>query len=188
MGFFDAILGRSKLPKAKTESQFAISTASITLKAQFNIYPTLESGLCLKPIESSKYEVARKEIEDLLYYSTKETHTEYTFQKDEYNFLWTILKDPDFDDIVNNIYLISQTMIENGFGEQLLCAVYKFNNKKTDVYWIYHFKQDAYYPFVPVGKNNRDSSMEFRLKSIIEKEIPIEKDIERWYPLWGIPF
>lgn len=188
MGFLDSILGRNKLPQAKTDRLFAISTASITLETQFNYHPTTEGGLCLKPIESSKYEVARQEIEDLLNYSTKETNTEFRLQKDEFSFLWTILKDSDFDDIVNNIHLVSQTMIDNGFGEQLLCAVYKFHKEKSIIYWIYHFKQDSYYPFVPIGKNDRDNAMEFRLKSIMEKELPIEKSIERWYPLWGIPF
>jgi hypothetical protein len=30
--------------------------------------------------------------------------------------------------------------------------------------------------------------VEMRLKSLIEKELPIEKNLEKWYPLWGMPF
>ena len=187
MGFFDTILGRSKLPKAKTERLFAISTASITLETNLGIKPATVAGICFKPIESSRYDTARTEIEDLLKYSSQETGTSYKLKKDEYNFLWAILEDPDFEDIVTNIHLVSQTMIEHGFGEQLLCAIYKYQGKNT-VYWIYNFKQDSFYPFVPKGNKERDNSVEFRLKSLMERELPIEKNVEKRYPLWGIPF
>jgi hypothetical protein len=30
--------------------------------------------------------------------------------------------------------------------------------------------------------------MEMRLKSLIEKELPVEKNLEKWHPLWGMPF
>lgn len=187
MGFLDTILGRSKLPKAKTERLFAISTASITLETNLGIKPATVAGICFKPIESSRYETARTEIEELLRYSCKETGTLYRLKKDEYNFLWAILEDPDFEDIVTNIHLVSQTMIDHGFSEQLLCAIYKFRGKNT-VYWIYNFKLDSFYPFVPKENKERDSSTEFRLKSLMERELPIEKNVEKWYPLWGIPF
>ncbi|WP_333786663.1 PspA-associated protein PspAB [Methanomethylovorans sp.] len=187
MGILDTILGRSKLPKAKTDRLFAISTASITLETNLGIKPATVAGICFKPIESSRYETARTEIEDLLRYSCQETGTSYRLKKDEYNFLWAILEDPDFEDIVTNIHLVSQTMIEHGFGEQLLCAIYKFQGNST-VYWIYNFKQDSFYPFVPKGNKERDNSTEFRLKSLMERELPIQKDVEKWYPLWGIPF
>ena len=187
MGLLDTILGRSKLPKAKTDRLFAISTASITLETNLGIKPATVAGICFKPIESSRYETARTEIEDLLRYSCQETGTSYRLKKDEYNFLWAILEDPDFEDIVTNIHLVSQTMIEHGFGEQLLCAIYKFQGTST-VYWIYNFKQDSFYPFVPKVNKERDNATEFRLKSLMERELPIQKDVEKWYPLWGIPF
>ncbi|MGD9778309.1 PspA-associated protein PspAB, partial [Methanomethylovorans sp.] len=110
MGILDTILGRSKLPKAKTDRLFAISTASITLETNLGIKPATVAGICFKPIESSRYETARTEIEDLLRYSCQETGTSYRLKKDEYNFLWAILEDPDFEDIVTNIHLVSQTM------------------------------------------------------------------------------
>jgi len=44
-------------------------------------------------MDSSKYEAARAEIEDLLKLSFKETGTEYKIQKDEFNYIWVVLKD-----------------------------------------------------------------------------------------------
>ena len=200
--FMDAILGSSKLPKAKSEKLFAISTASITLESSLNLKPSGYAGICFKPIGASAYESARKEIQELLEYSSKETKTEFRMEKDEFNFLWAIFKDPDFDDLVANIHLVSQTLEERGFGEQILCAIYKFDSETGTkaaasrenpdgikvVYWIFSFKQGTYYPFIPLPGNQRDSPFEFRLRADMEKEMPIEKNVEKWYPLWGIPF
>ncbi|MCK4928185.1 MAG: hypothetical protein KAR76_00470, partial [Methanosarcinales archaeon] len=77
--------------------------------------------------------------------------------------------------------------IEHGFSEQLLCAIYRFQGENT-VYWIYNYKQGAYYPFAPKKSHQRDNNLEFRLRSVMDSELPIEKNVEKWYPLWGIPF
>ncbi|MCO5381599.1 hypothetical protein RG963_12860 [Methanosarcina sp. Z-7115] len=200
--FMDAVLGRSSLPKAKSDKLFAISTASITLESNLGLKPSGLAGICFKPIGASAYESARKEIQELLEYSSKETETEFRLEKDEFNFLWAIFKDLDFEDLVANIHLVSETLEEHGFGEQILCAIYRFDSEpeagtaeregkaggRKVVYWIYNFKQGTYYPFIPLSGKQRDSPFEFRLRAEMEREMPIEKNVEKWYPLWGIPF
>lgn len=190
MGFgsmLDSLLGRSRLPKAKLDRLFAISTAWVTMQVDLEMRPSRSAGLCFKPMESSHYTKTRQEIEELLEYSCRETGTGFKLEKDEYNFLWAILEDPDFEDLVTNIHLVSQTLVEKGLGELLLCAIYRFEGQRP-IYWIYNFKQASYYPFIPTGKGQRDNSMEFRLRTLMDKELPIEKNVEKWYPLWGIPF
>ncbi len=194
--FMDAVLGRSRLPKAKTDKLFAISTASITLESNLGLKPSGVAGICFKPIGASAYESARKEIQELLEYSSKETKTEFRLEKDEFNFLWAIFKDPDFEDLVASIHLVSETLEGHGFGEQLLCAIYRFDSEPEAgkpgggkaVYWIYNFKQGTYYPFIPLSGKQRDNPFEFRLRAEMEREMPVEKNVEKWYPLWGIPF
>ena len=184
MGFLDALLGKSRLPKPKPDKLFAISTAYVTLNTNLNL-KSEGAGICFKPIEASRFKNAELEIQELLAQSCKETHTLYKTRKDSYGYLWVILQDPDFEELVSTLYMVSETLVEHDFGEQLLCAVFKFKDE-SEVYWIYNFKQAKFYPFVPKGKQ-RDSSYEFRLRSIMEKELPIEKEVERWYPLWEIP-
>jgi len=206
MGFrniMDAVLGRSRLPKAKSDRLFAISTASITLESSLGLKPSGSAGICFKPLGATSYESAQKEIEELLEFSSKETETEFSMEKDEFNFLWAIFKDPNFEDLVASIHLVSQTLEDRGFGEQILCAIYRFEREpeaRADekahgkdaygkaVYWIYNFKQGTYYPFIPLSGRQRDSPFEFRLRAEMEKELPVEKNVEKWYPLWGIPF
>jgi len=186
MGFLDSILGKTQLPEAKTDKLFAISTAAVTLDASLGYKADGAAGICIKPMESSRYEAARAEIEELLKISIKETGTEYKIQKDEYNYVWMVLADPDFEDLVTNIQMVSQILMEQGFGTQLLAAVYRFRGEAV-IYWIYNFKLGSYYPFVPMSERQRDTTREFRLKALMEKEMPIEKDESKWYPMWGMP-
>jgi hypothetical protein len=184
MGFLDSILGRTELPEAKTDKLFAISTVAITLETGLGLQPYDAAAVCIKPMESSKYEAARSEIEDLLKLGVKET--QYSIQKDEFSYIWVILKNSHFDNLVTNIHMVSQILIEQGFGTQLLAAVYRFKGEAT-VYLIFNFKLGSYYPFVPSINQQRNTSLEFRLKSLIGTELPIEKDETKWYPMWGMP-
>jgi hypothetical protein len=184
MGFLDALLGKGRLPKSNSDKLFAISTAYVTLNTNLNL-KSEGAGICFKPIEASRFQSTELEIQELLAQSSKDTNTLYNLQKDSYGYLWVILNGPDFEDLVSTVYMVSETLVEHDFGEQLLCAVFKFKDE-SDVYWIYNFKKATFYPFVPKGKQ-RDSSYEFRLRSIMDKELPIEKEVERWYPLWDIP-
>jgi PspA associated protein B len=182
----DALLGKTRLPRADLDSLFAITTASVTMQSDLNLKPSSAAGLCFKPIESSQYDAARTEIEELLQLSCKESETVYRIETDEYRFTWVILEDPDFEDLIAGIHLVSQTLIDRGVGAYLLCVIFRFGNG-TPVYWVYNFKQGRYYPFIPSGEKKRDSAREFRMRALLAKELPIENDVGKWYPLWGIP-
>jgi len=136
---------------------------------------------------ASRYDAARTEIEELLSYSSKETGSTHRLVTDEFRFTWVILEDPDFEDLITGIHMVSQTFIEKGFGAYLLCAIFRFGDK-SPLYWIYNFKQGLFYPFIPAGGKTRDSAKEFRVRTLLERELPIEKEIGMWYPLWSIPF
>ncbi len=189
MGFRDllnTVLGTTRLPEADSDRLFAISTAVVSMQVSLDLVPSGSAGLCFKPIESSRYDSVRAEIEELLLFAAQETNSVFRIETDAYRFTWVILEDPDFEDLVAGIHLASQTLIERGFGPYLLCAVFRFGREKR-VYWIYHFKQGRFYPFVPLSESTRDGAFEFRLRSLFERELPLEREVERWYPLWGIP-
>ncbi len=183
----DALLGKTELPTSTLDHLFAISTARVTLEASLGLKPSRSAGLCFKPIEAAQYEETKKDIEGLLQVSAKETGCTYRMETAEYHFTWVILEDPEFEDLVTTVHMIGQTFIEQGLGGYLVCAIFRFDGTQP-VYWIYNFKGGRFYPFVPGANRTRDSAQEFRIRSVLEKELPVEKDIERWYPLWGIPF
>ena len=71
----------------------------------------------------------------------------------------------------------------------MLCAVFAFeNSKKRPLYSIYNYKRGAFYPFCPAGgEQQRDNERDFVDNAEIGKELPVEQELERWFPLWGIP-
>ena len=183
MKFLDALLGRTKLIKPKIEALFALSTAQISMDLLgFNASGT--SGICFKPVESSQFAHMESDLRELLVLSASDTGTEHQFRRDEYGYTWIILSDEDFDDLVTTTHMISEIVIDHKFEERLLCSVFSFGK----LYLIYNYKEGTFYPFAPTNNQKRDEKLEFRVRSAMESEIPIEKEMEKWYPLWGIPF
>lgn len=188
--FLDSLLGRSRPAPSKIEHLFAMSTAQVTLETQLNMTADTHAGIVFRPVESAYFDQASQDINDLLKISTRDTGTEFEIKTDEFRFRWIILTDPQFEDLVATIHIISQTLVENQFGEQLLASAFRFNTSDgRATYWFYNYKRGSFYPFVPepTGRK-RDNALELRLSSAMEHELPIEKELERWYPMWDIPF
>ncbi len=188
MNILDVILGRTKPTEPKPDRLFAISTAQVTLQTSLGLAPGKRAAICFKPVESSRFQDLQKEIEDLLQISEKASGTKVSTLEDNYGFQWAIFEDDDFDNLVASVHMVSQSLQESGFGAQLLAAVFLFQDEDKKVYWIYNFKRGSFYPFVPEpDKKIRDNAFELRLSSIMEKEMPIEPEMERWYPMWNMP-
>ena len=56
------------------------------------------------------------------------------------------------------------------------------------IYFIYNYKRGFWYPFVPAaGEQQRSTERELQIKAQMASELPMEPELERWFPLWGIP-
>ena len=97
--------------------------------------------------------------------------------------------DPEYEDLVVGMNAVSTELQAGGYGDRLLAAVFPFRDEKgAPVYWIYNYKRGAFYPFVPAaGEMQRDSERELRLQAQIGADLPVEAQLERWFPLWDIP-
>lgn len=190
MGFFDALFGRNKPPKAQIDPFFALSTALISF-AELGWESSGRCGLVLKPATSLYFQKAAEELRDLLQLSIKETKTKLIVQDDDYRYRWLLFEDPDFDDLVGLIHMSAQTLRESGYDTQLLAAVFRFEQqtKQAPLYLIYNYKRGTFYPFLPLNRESeqRDSHEEQRLFTMLEKELPWEKEISFWYPIRGCP-
>jgi hypothetical protein len=188
MKWLDILLGRTKPVASSLENLFTISTARISLAATVDANPTGRAGITFKPVEASDFDAAQKELRGLLEITAKETRTRFRTVKDRYDYAWVLLEDEDFEELVTALHMTSLTLREHGFGEQLLAAIFQFSDAHgRNVYWIYNYKRGFFYPFVPLTNQKRDNSYELRLRALMEKEMPVEPDLERWYPLWDLP-
>src|ERR687890_405121 len=84
----------------------------------------------------------------------------------------------------------AQITMETGLGlkHKNAAGIVFEDEQGKPVYFIYNFKRGKYYPFVPApGTQARNTEREFQLKAQLENELPIEPELERWFPLWEIP-
>jgi hypothetical protein len=98
------------------------------------------------------------------------------------------------EDILAGITAIGDTVYEKGFSDKILAAVFQFsnnnienNNNNNIQYLIYNYKRNNFYPFIPMGQKNRDTEQEMKILSALGQEMPFEKDMSFWYPMWDLP-
>jgi hypothetical protein len=190
VGLRDVLLGRKKLKDPARERLFAISTARITLETELDLKSSGSAGVCFKSLSAGEFVRAENELQQLLDAVASESGSKVDRKSDEMGFEWLVVHDQDFEDLVTTSHLVAQELDERGFGGQLLAAVFPFEGKFKEgrAYWIYGFKQGAFWPFVPTGKGQeRDNAEELELKAKLENELPIEQDLTRWFGLFDAP-
>ncbi len=190
MGLRDVLSGRKKLQDPARERLFAISTARITLETELDLKPAGSAGVCFKPLSSGEFVRAENELQELLDAVVAETASKLERKSDDLGFEWLVVRDQDFEDLVATVHTIAQELEDRGFGSQLLAALFPFEGKFKEgrAYWVYGFKQGAFWPFVPTGNGQeRDNAEELELKAKLEPELPIEGDLTRWFGLFNAP-
>jgi hypothetical protein len=192
LGLGNVLFGRKKLKDAAGERLFAISTARITLQTELDLKPTGAAGVCFKPLSAGEFVRAENEVQQLLESVANESGSKIERRSDELGFEWIVVRDEDFEDLVTSVHLVASELEARGFGPQLLAAVFAFESKggfdAKRIYWIYGFKQGTFWPFVPKGEDKeRDNAEELELKAKLEKELPIEPDLTRWFGIFDAP-
>ena len=188
MGLLDVLLGRKKLKEAKGERLFALSTARVTLEVELGLKPGEAAAVCFKPLSAGEFVRAENELQELLDVVARDSGSRVERKTDTYGFEWLVLRDADFEELVATVHLASSELQARGFGPQLLAAVFRFEGGEHPVYWIYGYKRGTFWPFIPTGKDqDRDNANELELKAKLEKELPIEEDLSRWFGLFDAP-
>ncbi|HZT95255.1 MAG TPA: hypothetical protein VFB34_00295 [Chloroflexota bacterium] len=190
MSFLDTVLGRDKPAKSKSDALFALTTSQPTMQVQLDMQPTNRAAISFRPVSTGDWTVSEHEISDLLDISTKDSPLKWRWFTDEFGFKWVILEAQEFENLVATVNMVGDTLTEHGFGDQLLAAIVQYQDQdKHQTYLIYNYKRATFYPFVPDPdrKQERLNAVEFRMSGTLGKELPIEKEVEAWYPLWGVP-
>jgi hypothetical protein len=186
--FLDALLGRSKPKQAQLDALFGMTGAAITLEASAGMKPTGQAAVCFKPASGQGFAVASEELHDLLDMAVKEAGSTLRVSDDRYGYRWVVLGDPDLEDLVTAVHMVNSTLEQHGFGPQLLCSVFAFADPSGKrFHLVYLYKRGTFYPFAPLPGERRDSELELRVRAALGGDLPIEQDLTRWFPLWGLP-
>ena len=189
MGLFDILRGKRELKQPAADRLFAMSTAYVKLEMELELTTTGKAAIVFQPLATADFEGIVKDMEEVVNSTGEETGTVVSSTDDEFGYRWMILRDPDMEDLVVGVNAVSTAIQGGGYGDRVLCAVFALKDARGKaVYWIYNYKRGAFYPFVPTGGGQRrDNERELRLKAQIGNELPVEAELERWFPLWGIP-
>jgi hypothetical protein len=166
-----------------------LSSAHISLKTKLNLKSTGRSAICIKKTDNIRFNEMEEEIERFLDVGKIDFGFNYRIVLDQYNYLWFIIVGKTLEDIVAAIVSISDTIEQKGFSDRILACVFDFNDGNVVQYLIYSYKLNKFYPFVPTGEQQyqRDHSQELKIMSAVGDEVPFEKKMSNWYPIWNIP-
>jgi hypothetical protein len=195
VGLRDVLTGRHEVKGPAPDRLFAISTAYIALQSEHGIDPAGTAAILFQALATAEFEATLRDMEEVVKATGGDNGTTVSTQDDSFGYRWMVLRNPDdastVEDLAVGINAVSGSIETAGHGERLLCAVFAFvDAQKRPVYFIYNYKRGFWYPFVPegaAGTNQRSTERELQLKAQMASELPIEPELERWFPLWGIP-
>lgn len=197
MGLRDILTGRHEVKGPAPDRLFAISTAYVALEAEHQISPGGAAAIVFQALQTSEFEATIKEMEEVVVATGGESGTKVHTEDDSFGYRWMVLSDSSVEDLAVGINAVSSSIETAGHGERLLCAVFAFKDTHDRrLYFIYNYKRGYWYPFVPASSNasststqptERSTERELQLKAQMAEELPIEPELERWFPLWGIP-
>jgi hypothetical protein len=190
MGLSDVLFGRKKLKAPAAERLFALSTAAITLETELGLKTAGAAAVVFKALSAGEFTRAENDIQQLLDAVAADCGAKLERRDDSFGYTWIIVRDPDLEDQVTAVHTVASELAAQGFGEQLLAAVFRFDgaDAKRPVYWLYGYKRGAFWPFVPTGEDQkRDNAEELELKAKLDGELPIEQDLSRWFGVFDAP-
>jgi hypothetical protein len=198
VGLRDILTGRHEVKGPAPDRLFAISTAYIALQTEHQTVPAGAAAIVFQALATSEFEATLKETEEVVTATGSESGTTVKSEQDTYGYRWMVLRNSQtatcVEDLAVGVNAVSSSIETAGHGERLLCAVFAFSDQRNadraqPVYFIYNYKRGYWYPFVPDPDRDKEriTERELQLKAQLGSEMPIEPELERWFPLWGIP-
>ncbi|MGW2471760.1 PspA-associated protein PspAB [Streptomyces sp. NPDC001665] len=192
MGLLDTILGRSKPVRPDLDQLFAVPSAALTLQAATGFTPTGLGSVCFAGVEGSAFARVQQDVRELLDADTGRGGIPVEFSRDAYGYTWLVARQPPEDAaaLVNDLHAVNTLLQDGGFGPQLLCSLVAFRNGEgRSLALVYLYKRGTFYPFAPVagGAEKRDNQLELQVRAALGDDLRVERDLSRWFPVWGAP-
>ena len=189
MGFFDALLGRSRPPAPDLDALFSIPNAAVTLETTLGLRSTGVGSVCFRGASGPAFEAMSDEVSALI--QSDSAAPAVSTAKDSLGYTWlTVSGEPgDLSTLCTQLHAVNSTLEHQGFGHGLLCTLVGFTSPEDQrVGLVYLYKQGTFYPFVPVaGTRTRDNLVEFQVRDALVGELVVEKDLHQWLALWDAP-
>lgn len=172
-----------------SQALFSLSSSYITLETKLGLAPTGRCSLGIKAVSGGHFFQMKDEVRSFLDGIRSEFDLIYEMTEDPYGYLWITFEAKKVEDLLAGITAVGDTIQEKAFGDHILAAVFEFRNSRdsSQIYLIYSYKRNKFYPFAPEGNKKRNPEKEMQVMATVVEEMPLEKDMALWYPLWDLP-
>lgn len=189
MGFMDAVLGRRKPARPNLDSLFALPSAAITVQAALDFLPTGRASVAFRSPEGRAFADIEGEVRALL---DADGGPPVELSEDAFGFDWIVIRtEPaDVGTAVTDAHAVNTSLVEGGFGPQLLCSLVSFRGPDdVPLALVYLFKSGTFYPFAPVpgADQERNNVLELQVRDLLDGELPMEGNLTRWFAAWDAP-
>lgn len=187
MGFLDAVLGRRKAARPDLDALFGLPNAAISLQVSLDMRPTGRGSVAFRAPEGRAFADVEAEMRALL---DADGGPPVEVASDDFGFSWLVVRtDPaDLPAVVTDLHAVNTSLVEAGFGPQLLCSQASFSDPDgRELALVYLYKRGTFYPFAPTGVEERDNVLELKVRDLLTNELPLEPDLSRWFAIWGAP-
>jgi hypothetical protein len=185
MGFWDTLTGRSKPVRANLDALFSLPAAAITLQTSLGFSPTGVGSVCYRAAEGAAFAQTQKDVVELL---DNDDDPDVEQSTDSFGFSWLLARQSpdDLPALVTDLHTVNTSLEAQGFGPSLLCSLVGFTGPGgRTLGLVYLYKQGTFYPFAPTGPQRRDNLLEIQVRDLLKDDLPVERELNRWMPLWG---
>ncbi|MFL6372517.1 MAG: PspA-associated protein PspAB [Nitrososphaera sp.] len=187
-------IDRKRLPRGDSESLFSLSSAYLTLEIKLGLKVTGRCAVTFKTVSGTFFYEMEQDVRQFLGNLQPEFDIKWRIATDSYGYMWIVFEGKRIEDILAGLTTVSDIVEERGFSDKLLAAVFEFSSVREEgkriasqQYLIYNYKRNNFYPFVPIGEKIIDAEQQMKIMATVREEIPFEKDMTLWYPLWDLP-
>jgi hypothetical protein len=190
MGFLDTLFGRTKPVQPKLDDLFGLPSAALTLEAATGFTPTGSGSVAFRAVEGKTFADITKDVRELLDMSAGKPGGGLPVEvtKDTFGYTWVVSShmSDDVQGLVTDLHAVNSTLVDNGFGPQLLCTLVAFRDtQERRLALVYLYKRGTFYPFAPQSGERRDNALELEVRGVLGDDLKMEQDLTRWFPVWG---
>ena len=167
-----------------------MTTAYVKLEMELELTTTGKAAIVFQPLATADFEGIVRDMEEVVSGTGEETGTTLETTDDEFGYRWMVLARPRHrgprrrrqrglhrargrrlrrPHPVRGVRLPRRARASRSTGSTTTSAAASTRSCPRG------------------GEQQRDTERELRLKAQIGAELPIEAELERWFPLWGIP-
>ena len=187
MGLWSTLSGRSKPVQANLDALFSLPAAAVTLQTAAGFTPTGVGSVCYRAAEGAAFAQAQNDVVELL---DNDDDPDVERSTDSFGFTWLLARQSpdDLSALVTDLHTVNTSLEGQGFGPSLLCSLVGFTDPAGPPAGAGLPLQAGH--VLPVRADRppqRDNLLEIQIRDLVAGDLPVEKELSRWMPVWGAP-